>query len=297
MKRTILALCAATLVTSPALAGQVDADDYRPAGTYYGRTDGLYLDTTDKTPVLENNGAASIVPGSPTYSVTFDRGTGDLGAFWTQDDGTAFDSTATSWNILQYGGGFECAVMNVVDGGTNVPATTAAGIDMVVDAANDDDHVEFFAGTKSTSGRPFVVGKDPAFQFCASFTIAALTDTDLITVGFRNPVWDTVTPGSYTEYAGLGIGTGGDGSVFVQDITTGITDTTDGVLAATSAEYCTLVSATGVVTYTLDGAAPTATDAHTITSGDLLIPFVSIRANSATPGGIVMTKWVTSFTE
>jgi hypothetical protein len=57
------------------------------------------------------------------------------------------------------------------------------------------------------------------------------------------------------------------GNIYVSDNTTGGTDTTQDWADDESHALCVLVSAAGACTYTIDGAAPTVTDAHTLGDG------------------------------
>ena len=262
---------------------------------FYGSTDAIGFGVTSRVPYILTNGEASVLPGSPVFSVTFNAGL-SKGLQLNQIDGTVFDSTAGAANHLYYTGGFIGVLNNIVDAGATVPVMLAAGLDLGAGTNNDNDHYEMFNGILGGSGRPFEVGTDAAFQACLTWAPTDVSDFDLTTFGFRNPVAVTATPGSYTAYAGIGIGSTA-GEIYVQDITTGITDTTDSMSDTTSVVLCTKVSSAGVVTYTIDGAAPTVTDSHTFTDGIMLIPFHSLRNVVATPDPTNITKLEVTYTQ
>lgn len=287
-----VALCAA----SPAIAAnaQVNPNTYKTLGSTYGRSAGLFQDSR-KVPFLVDNAGPSIIAGSPTYAATFAMGAGK-GLYGIQSDGTAFDSTANTLNYVHLAGGLVLGQMNIVDAGTNEAAVTANGLDMAAGASNDNDHWELFAGGAFgvTTGRPLVPGYDPAFRFCATVYIEDVSDSDLFYCGWRDPAYTTVSVASYTSYAAIGIGSA-TGDIYVNDKTTGGTDTTNNWADGETKELCTLVSSAGVVTYTIDGQAPTTTDAHSFTTGTFLVPFCAGRNNAATPDEFALTRWEVSY--
>ena len=70
--KSFLLVLAALAVSLPVSAGntQVSAADYRvmgASGPYYGRSDGLFIDTTSKGPVIINNGTAADMFGKSYY--------------------------------------------------------------------------------------------------------------------------------------------------------------------------------------------------------------------------------------
>jgi len=60
------------------------------------------------------------------------------------------------------------------------------------------------------------------------------------------------------------------------------TDTTDNLADATTTTWEVLVSSAGVVTYKIDGSAPSTTAAFTFDDGDLVTPFMHHLATGAT---------------
>jgi hypothetical protein len=162
----------------------------------------------------------------------------------------------------------------------------------------DNDGAEYFAGgAYGTSGRPFFVGDDPAFQFCIDVAFAnALTGTDDFHMGFREFEGIDNTFDDYTDLASIGLITGGaTGDITIETITAGAatttTDTTDNMANATRYILCTKVSDTGVVTYTVNGQAPTTTAAYTFTDGLAVIPFVHFLQAAGLTGEIDLRLW------
>ena len=295
MRKHLIALA---FIFGAAACTQASSETYRvpTQNPFYGSTDAIGYGVTNRVPYILTNGQASVLPGSPTFSVTFDKGL-SKGFQMNGIDGTVgTDSTAGIVNLLSYSGGYIGCSNNIVDAGATIPAALAAGLDLMAGTNNDNDHGELYNGILGCSGRPFEVGTDVAFQVCMTWAPTDVSDFDLSTVGFRDPVAVAVTPGSYTAYAGIGIGSTA-GEIHVQDITTGTTDTTNTMSDATSVEFCTKVSSAGVATYTIDGAAPTVTDTHTFTDGTMLIPFQSIRNVIATPDPTNITKLEVTYTQ
>jgi len=180
------------------------------------------------------------------------------------------------------------------------PVMDSVGLDISGDKV-DGEQWEVLGGVLGASGRPFVVGVDPAFGFCATFTIPDGSAIEDLTVGFRTyNVTNQATLATYTDYYVIGI-EGGSGTTNPVPIyiTTGndgsdvATDTTMTWADAATKTLCTLVSAAGVVAYTINGAAPTVTAAITADDGDMLIPTVRAEqaADTSSASVVQMTKW------
>lgn len=225
---------------------------------------------------------------SATYSFDFTNGA-SVGLQLMQLDATAFDSTAAAGNLLYYSRGFTGIVMNIVDVGATIPAATATGLDLAAGTNNDNDHFEMYMGVLGAVGRPITVGVDPAISLCVTVNITTVADFDLMNIGWRDATAVTASVTSYTDYCAIGIGSTA-GQIYVNDKTTGGTDTTDVAVGGTAKTYCTLLSSAGVCTYTNDGSAPSTTDPHTLTSGILVIPFIAARNNTATPDPFDVTN-------
>jgi hypothetical protein len=206
-------------------------------------------------------------PFSPEYTITFNEGA-SKGLQGMQSDGTVFDSTAATLNHLVYGH-YTLGAMQIVDAGNSVPVADAEGLDITAGNVTDNDHVAYFGGMLGASGRPLVVGTDPAFKMCVTTKIHDVSGTDGYFIGFRTASPVTVAVASYSDYCGFHIVSG---DIKVTDKTTGDTDTTDNWTDDQSKALCVLVSSAGACTYTVDGSAPTTTDAHTLGDGILVVP-------------------------
>jgi hypothetical protein len=191
---------------------------------------------------------------------------------------------------------------------TLYPVTTsvALGTNISGDLVNADG-LEVWGGQLGASGRPFVVGTDPAFQFCVNANLVDVSEQTIMRIGFRAVADSSGVPdpmnavfANYDTYATIGpnigaitISTELDGAGIVS------TNTTDTATDAVDRRYCVKVSNAGAVTYTIDGAAPTVTAAVTLTSGYSVVPFVHYVHAAAIGAGdfIYLKNWDVSYTE
>ena len=181
----------------------------------------------------------------------------------------------------------------------NMPDMDAASLDIAGDQA-DDEGIDIYGGIHGASGRPFIVGDDPAFSFCVTTAFADADGSDDFHVGFRgveppNDVFD-----DYTDAVTIGYvaDEGTTAAITIETIVGGAgTTTTDTTMSnSTSAiELCVLVGETGVVTYTVDGSAPTVTAAVTLADGLRVIPFVHLLQQAATTEEVDMTLWEVTY--
>ena len=105
-------------------------------------------------------------------------------------------------------------------------------------------------------------------------------------IGFRKSEANNATLASYTDYGviGMNAGTSATNIVIMDELNSGgqtITDTTDAWGGdGTAKTLRVLVSAAGVVTYTIDGAAPSVTNALTFDTPDVVVPFIHLLQNA-----------------
>ncbi len=249
--------------------------------------------------------------GSPGFIVNFDEGAGK-GLNMVQTDGTAFTTTANEFNYVNYGG-VRFLHSPTVSGGTSTPIGVAAGLDLGDGNATDDDVDEYFAGgVLGASGRPFVVGTDPAFYTCATIQMADGADAEEFLIGFNAPgstavtaVPQNATLGSHINYALYGqydtAATCTTACPFY--VLTGIagtdvaTDTTEVTADATNYKLCVNVSSSGAVTYTKNGSAPTVTAAATMADGVQLVPYIKLKQNGTDDSDQILVSWEAGFTE
>lgn len=223
----------------------------------------------------------------------FDEGA-SKGLATLQLDGTAADGSTGIYNIAYYGrNAFVYAALGA--GQTADILADANGLDITGDSA-DNEGYEVMAGVLGASGRPFIVGTDPAFYTCATVTIADVSDTDEFYLGFRRPETVNATYDNYLDLVSIGIAASAATAAIqietIDDNAANVTtDTTDTWADAATKVLCIYVSSAGVVTYKINGAAPTVTAAVTIDDGDPMIPFIRLLHAASSPAGAVVGEW------
>jgi hypothetical protein len=259
-----------------------------------GATAMMRFKTTNSAESVE---LRSNVITSPSVYDTFGEGA-DKGIAMLEYDGTAFDGTAGHLNIVHTSWGNRYAYLPIV-GQTAEVTMTATGMNIAGDQT-DNDGVEIYGGVLGASGRPFIIGTDPSFKFCASVTIDDASGTDDFHVGFRKVQAANATFDDYNTFATIGIvGNHNPGQIYLETDDDGAgttsTDTTDTWADGASKTLCVLVSDTGVVTYTNGGAAPSTTAAYTFDDGDPVIPFIHILQHGDLTGEVNVTEWVVAY--
>jgi len=236
--------------------------------------------------VLTPNGMIDARP----FSVAFDEGA-SKGLSLLETDGTAYVTTADTPNYLIYGGtkfNFETITTAA---GTVTPVAAATGLDIQGAAVGIADEWVMGVGQLDAVSQEIVVGTTPAWQACATWvsTVVAQQAAMFLEVTSTGvPVAFAASDPNYTSYAAIGQVAG---DIYVSDNTTGGTDTTDDWANAESHAVCILGDGAGVITYTLDGSAPSATDPHTLGDG---VPHV-IRIQGLTVTGTTSQPILTAF--
>lgn len=211
-----------------------------------------------------------------------------------QVTGAARATTTGLMHLMTTPGGyvFGCANIGVQ---TTSPVMAAAGLDIrgVETAAIG---TELFSHGPLPTGKPFCVGKDPAFYFRVSITIADISGAGVLIAGFRRAEANNITYTSYLDYASIGVIASADpGAINIaQEINnagTAPTDTTDTWADAATKVLEIRVSAGGVVTYLINGVAPTVTAAQTFDAGDPIVPFVHFIQSSDIAGEVTINDW------
>lgn len=191
---------------------------------------------------------------------------------------------------------------------TLAPAIVATGLDIGGDQTNAEGY-EIFTHFAGTTGRPFVIGNDPAFYFKVKLLIADISGTDTLLVGFRRAEVNNGTLASYADYIGVGLNTSANpgalkliGEVNNSAPTSYPVDTTQTIADATALTIKVLISSAGVVTYQTDAAtpgtlaAPTAIGTTpTMTNGTPMIPFVHFLNSSDLCDSVVIQSWEVGF--
>lgn len=260
-------------------------------GYVYGRSDGVFQESTTYSPYAIENGT-SAGPLAKGYRETFAYGDGkgvtclDAGS----EVGTCVGNTALVGGLLRFGSGISLLYLPLLQQDI-APDMDATGLDISCDLT-DNDGVELVGGLGGASGKPFVVGDDPAFYFCATIFIDDVSGVDDLHMGFREAEAATATFDNYTDLASIGV-ISGDITIetILANAATVTTDTTDNFADDATAKLCTLVSAAGAVTYTINGAAPTATAAYSLADGLPVVPFLHYLHATTSPDEIIVSLW------
>mgnify|MGYP001615358178 CR=1 FL=1 len=208
------------------------------------------------------------IASGPWFEVSFNEGA-SKGVSLYSPLAAAYATTADAVNVLAYGQQWRFAfVTNTTVTGTITPAGTATGLDLNAGSPGNSDEWTMTAGmSPSNVGGMIIPGTTPAGSACATLNATTVTEAAglwlLLTTPGAHVDLASADP-NYTSYAGIGIV---QGDIKVSDNTTGATDTQDNATNGVSATLCILWSASGVITYTNGGSAPTATDAHTLADG------------------------------
>lgn len=170
------------------------------------------------------------------------------------------------------------------------PVLVATGLDVALDLTNNEG-CEVSQGILARSKQAMVIGTDEFYLKC-KFSIADVTGTDDCAVGFRKAEDYQANIDDYQDMAILNVISG---AIKIEtEVGAGGTTTTDTTDAWADGETHTLevyVRRDGVVTYKIDGAAPTATAAFTFTDGLTVVPFFHFLHALTSPGAIILQEW------
>lgn len=160
----------------------------------------------------------------------------------------------------------------------------------------DDDGVELCAGIINSNNLAFEIGESAAFFLRVRFSIADVSGTDDCAVGFREAEAYQAAIDDYTDMAVLNVISG---NITIETILNGAatvsTDTTDNWADGETHQLAVFVSSTGVVTYTIDNAAPTVTAAYTFTDGLYVVPFMFFLNAADLAGAVNILEWECGF--
>ncbi len=194
--------------------------------------------------------------------------------------------TATNIMMLQEG-----EVMESTNIGTQTiiaPRMAAAGLLTSLDLT-DNEGVEYNWGVLANSKHQYTIGTSDAFYLEWRFTLADVTGCDPVGIGFRKTEANDPALANYTDFAWIGVSESDTTAVvsLKTRLNSGAVTTTDTTDAWADGETHTLkilVSDAGVVTYEIDGAAPTVTAAFTFDDTDVVMPFFYGLHGTTTPG-------------
>jgi len=204
--------------------------------------------------------------------------------------GSAATSTSASLMLL----GENTFLTTPVVGQTIIaPLLAATGLDVAGDDNDNDGREIDFSGAGTLGARSkysYKVGTD-AFYGKLRFSIAVVSGPDLCMFGFRKAAAHNADATAYTDFATLNM-VSGNISISTNLNSAGIstTDTTDNWANTESHTFEVYVSAAGIVTYKIDGVAPTTTAAVTLDSGDTFIPFFQFLQTGTHSGAMVFEE-------
>lgn len=280
-----------------AAATQVTSSTF-VVGKQGGRSDGVFLEKNTKAPyVIEN--------GTPAKSVGF----GYLESFTPGEHAAVPSALMTIAGLVQSAAaqqldigyfGPHAFIFGQSTAQTILPVMDTVGLDISGDQVSAEAY-EMFAGVLGASGRPAVIGVDPAFYFCLTAKVADASGASDLHIGWRSATQtQTGTITTYLNYATIGIeGTSDPNTIQLltgNDDTDVVTDTTQTWADGATKKLCVNVSGAGAVTYTNDGAAPTATASFTFDDGDSVIPFVQVQQSADLSGAIDILAWEVGYT-
>lgn len=208
-------------------------------------------------------------------------------------DGTAAVVTADETNILHFNG-FQIFSYNVAEQTVVTPAAGNAGLNIAGDQT-DDDGFEFSFGLAGDANIPCkrTIGTDKPFYIKATLTIADVSGTDELLVGFRKNAVCAAAVTSYTDFAVLNVDAGdvkietklNNSAATPKDTTVDVADTGTVTLEVQ-------VDSEGNTTFLInDEAIPAGGGVDfTFDSGDVVIPFIRILQASDLTGAVTLSN-------
>ncbi|HDZ25436.1 hypothetical protein LCGC14_0457090 [marine sediment metagenome] len=262
--------------------------------------------------VGSTNGAAELVLQSGTTDITVTGVVKEINAEFLSRSGdditftqspltcTAADTGGVATgatgdlNLLSFQEGIVMEQFVIGAGQTIIkPVMTATGLLISGDETNVEGYEYNYGAARANSRHSFTIGTSAAFFMEMSFRADDISGLEPALFGFRitqaNQAQGNLA--NYTDFAGYGLNdavAGGDAVIQTQLNTTGInsTDTNDAWADGATHTLAMLVSGAGVVTFTFDGGAPTATQVYSFDNGDVVHPFWRHEFNAAIPDAI-----------
>jgi len=191
--------------------------------------------------------------------------------------------------VLQQG---EIMEQHILGAGQTIiaPVMDANGLLVSLDLTNNEG-AEYSWGFLATNKHAFTIGTSNDFFFEVEFTIADVTGADPVYIGFRKQEAYQAAFTNYTDFYLIGVEESQTTAVITiaDQLNTGgvtYTNTTD---AWTDGQTHTLrvnVTTAGVVTATIDGAAPSTPRAFTFDNTDVIMPCIYFLHGATNPGAI-----------
>lgn len=207
-------------------------------------------------------------------------------------DGTDAVVTADETNVLDFGGGRKIFSYNVAEQTVVTPAAGNAGLNIAGDQT-DDDGFEFSFGLAGDANIACgkTVGTDDPFYIKATLTIADVSGTDELLVGFRKNADCAAAISSYTDYAFLNVNAG-DVTINTRKNNNAAPSPTDTDIDVADAGTVTLevrVDADGNAKFFVNGSDDIESLDFTFDSGDVLIPVIRILQASDLTGDVTLS--------
>jgi hypothetical protein len=206
--------------------------------------------------------------------------------------GTAGDTNLcyTGKNTFEY---FIIGTQTVV-----APVIGTGGLDIKLDdGAAGSDGAEFTLGITSQSPAAYTVGTD-AFYMKIKVQVTDQSGLAQFFAGFRLAEAYQAAITGYDTYGAIGykrVNAATTGDVYIASELDGNgnadVDTTEDFVEATDYTFGVFVDLGGNVTYTIDGEAPSTTEALQVTSGDVLVPFFRFVDHTDTPGAVLIKEF------
>jgi len=171
---------------------------------------------------------------------------------------------------------------------------TVNGLDLALDQTVSEG-AEYNFGARANSKHAYTIGTSAAFFMEAQIYVEDISGAAPLFIGFRKQEANNATFANYTDYYGIGLNsaTSAVNIVLTSELNAGgqtLQNSTDawGGDGATKT-LRVLVSAAGVVTATIDGAAPSAPLAFTFDNADVVMPYIHFL-HGADVAGVVGLK-------
>jgi hypothetical protein len=172
------------------------------------------------------------------------------------------------------------------------PTIAADGLLASLDLV-ENEGVEYSQGITARSRAAFTIGTSPAFFLKVGLKVADVSGSDILAAGFRKAA--QAYQAAFADYTDKATLNKIAGDIKIETALNNgadtTTDTTDNWADGEAHVLEIYVSAAGVVTYKIDGAAPTVTAAFTFDSGDVVVPFLHLLHDATTPGAIYIQSW------
>lgn len=228
-----------------------------------GQNPGTYIPSFNESPILQSNANTGAAPTGST---------GDV-------------------NLMMLQGG-EIMQQFIIGAGATIiaPRMDANGLLISMDLTATEGG-EYNFGVLATNKHQYTIGTSPAFFIEAKVYAADISGLDPLLIGFRKNAANNGTYTSYTDFAAIGARatTSANKVVIATNLNSGgatYTNTTNTWTDATAVTFRVNVSSSGVVTYLINGSAPTTTAAFTFDSTDVVTPFIHYVFGATSPGAI-----------